>query len=270
MSNILKYSVLRYSPSILGGESINLGILFYCEKENARRFISTTKWTRIREFDDELNISDLKLILDSIRDQVEITLLNAQKTFSIESFIKYYTNELHFSKPICIDSNDIDKEIEEVKRMYLRYDYDKSNRPSKAEELRFIAQILNSQGVKFQRRGISIGTYHEPVVYDYLTSSYGIKLFQFQNKDLKKMMNDVKAWAWNSEKNKQVQTLIVYSSDLESENESNSANEDLLRTILRIFESSSTKVYRMDDMPKVFELLNKERSSYDDSPIMQN
>lgn len=36
MEKILKYSVLRYSPSTVAGEKINLGIIFYDMKSGYR------------------------------------------------------------------------------------------------------------------------------------------------------------------------------------------------------------------------------------------
>ena len=49
MMGNLQYSVLRYSPSLLSGESINLGILI--STGEYARFEFTKKMNRIREFD---------------------------------------------------------------------------------------------------------------------------------------------------------------------------------------------------------------------------
>ena len=60
MEKILKYSVLRYSPSSVSGEKINLGIIFFDETLNYREFRYSKKFSRLSSFDDEININLVK------------------------------------------------------------------------------------------------------------------------------------------------------------------------------------------------------------------
>lgn len=85
MSKLLKYSVLRYSPSVLSGESINLGILFSEENIGYYSFRFTRNLARIKSFDDELNREALFDLLTGIKEEVDLE--SNQKIFKIDRFI---------------------------------------------------------------------------------------------------------------------------------------------------------------------------------------
>ena len=61
----LKYSILRYEPSIVSGEKINLGVAFHYfdQQEDYREFYFISKWSRVSAFDDTLNIPLTKAIM---------------------------------------------------------------------------------------------------------------------------------------------------------------------------------------------------------------
>ena len=69
MTNILQYSVLRYSPSIVSGESINLGVLV--ADGDYAEFFHTIRFSRVHEFGDTLNIDTVRVLLDAISDEVK-------------------------------------------------------------------------------------------------------------------------------------------------------------------------------------------------------
>ena len=66
---VLEYSVLRYSPST--GERINLGILFNEQQMHFMDFKFTKSLTRLSRFDDEININMVRLLLASIKEEVD-------------------------------------------------------------------------------------------------------------------------------------------------------------------------------------------------------
>ena len=69
---ILKYSVLRYSPSMLSGERINLGILFSEESTGYHSFYYTKNFNRLKSFDDDLDKSVVKTLLAGIEKEKTI------------------------------------------------------------------------------------------------------------------------------------------------------------------------------------------------------
>ena len=63
----IEYSVLSYSPSMITGERINVGLLFHKSDGDVCRFEYTKKWSRLIAFDDELDIDFFKLYLEGIK-----------------------------------------------------------------------------------------------------------------------------------------------------------------------------------------------------------
>lgn len=243
MEQKLKYSVLRYSPSMVAGESINLGVLVCSANDDYREFCYTTKWSRVKEFDDELDVDVLKTILRSIKDETSKSLYNMSRKFEIDTFVSYYTNEYHFDPPIDIYYDDFDKSTEEICKMYLRYDYDKKQRPSREQEIAFISKLLKNKNVGYKRNTGVFGSYDDKIVYDYIFQDYGIKIFHLKKNSINKMMNDVKAWAWNCEKNKSINSMIFYDYDSNCDAEDN----EMIKSAIRILKDATSEVYGLED-----------------------
>ena len=74
----LIYSILRYEPSIVSGEKINLGAIFHYISTDYREFFSISKWARVSAFDDTLNISLMKDLMQDIRLEMGTALDNPQ------------------------------------------------------------------------------------------------------------------------------------------------------------------------------------------------
>lgn len=129
MEKILKYSVLRYSPSLLSGERINLGIVFSEETTGYHSFYYAQNLSRIKRFDDELDLSVLKELLMGIEEEVEGDWFD--KEFSIDSFVKFYINDYRFDDPQAIIYQDLEETITSLKKAYFRFDYSKAERPDR-------------------------------------------------------------------------------------------------------------------------------------------
>jgi len=250
MSDIIQYSILRYSPSLLSGETINLGVLIATDE--FAKFEYTKRINRIREFDDTLNTDVLRLMLNSIKEEVEGDLLTSRRTFDINSFIKFYCKEYNFSEVNTVRFDNLEQKIDEIKKIYLRFDYDVSQRPSYRDELSFLRSLLSEHG-KVQPKGKALGKLNDTVVYDFIVGNYGIKYFSFKSgKDFKKMMNDIKAWAWNCEHYQDIQPIIVYSTDI-IDKVSQEYNEFVI--IKNIFNSASDNVFSIEDVSAKLDLL---------------
>ena len=237
----IEYSVLRYSPSLISGECINLGILYHDLETNDRDFISTQKFERVKQFDDELDIDSLKFLLDSIKLDVKPNLMTNENNFSILSYTKYYIKEFNFIAPITFSDVNPKVAITKIKNIYLRFDCEKGRRPTKEDELSFVKQIMNGRKDIYTRNAKVKGVYDDDIIYDYATSNRGYKFFDLNEKDLKKVIQSVKAWAWNAEKTKQIKTTFVVSEkNVEDEN-------SYLQVIMQILKGSSAEVYEVSD-----------------------
>ena len=99
----LIYSILRYEPSIVSGEKINLGAIFHYPSTDYREFYSITRWARVSAFDDTLNIPLMKDLMQDIRFEMGTSLSNPQ--FEINKFCSKYNSELYFDT--CIPLTDV-------------------------------------------------------------------------------------------------------------------------------------------------------------------
>ena len=75
----MQYAVLQYSPSLVSGESINVGIVVASTDEPLFKFVETKKLARVREFDDTIDIEELKKVLRAIAYELETTLENCMR-----------------------------------------------------------------------------------------------------------------------------------------------------------------------------------------------
>ena len=95
MKKVMKYSVLRYSPTVISGEQINLGIIFDAPEDNYREFRCTKKFNRLTSFDDEIDINIVKALMKNIKEDVEGTVLSAG-VFDIDDYVKFFINDFRY------------------------------------------------------------------------------------------------------------------------------------------------------------------------------
>lgn len=236
MKKIMQYSVLRYSPRQITGEQINLGIIFDAPDDNYREFRWTKKFNRLTAFDDEVDVSVVKTLLQNIKEDVEGTVLSAG-VFDIEQYVKFYINDYHFEKPKKILYDDIHEIVESLNKTYFRFDYERQERPSVEDDRKMLARMISDSGVNVSRNKKLKGAYDENITYDIVTDEYKIKFFDFDNKDLTKTINTAKAWAWNGAHNSERDLLFIYRYD-DIEAEENSS----FKSIISILKESGAEV----------------------------
>lgn len=207
---IVRFSVLSYYPSFITEENINIGILFYISNINKAIFCATKNWDRVRAFDDELNINFMKDYLKGVSYEIESTLFNFNSVFDIEGFVKYYVNEYKFSTVQSIECENADTFIEETKKIYLKFDYDKTERLTKNQEHQYIYKLLRSSDIEYSREKVK-GFFDENIQYDYIIGEYAIKFFTFEGKSLLRLISSAKIWAYNAlEMQPKYKTIFIY------------------------------------------------------------
>lgn len=122
MKKKIRYTILKYKPSILADESINAGILLNDEQTGYSEFYPTTNRERLLNFDATLTLDSISLVLDSINKEVRYEVDNNPKGFQLEQFVKYFINAFHFGKieNLYVD-NDTDA-LQLLKKQYLIFD----------------------------------------------------------------------------------------------------------------------------------------------------
>lgn len=238
----LIYSILRYEPSIVSGEKINLGAIFHYISTDYREFFSISKWARVSAFDDTLNISLMKDLMQDIRLEMGTALDNPQ--FEIEKFCSRYNSELYFDTcTLLTDISEVDlsSQIEDIKKLYFQFEYDASVRPSNDDQKKFLRRLLLSKQIAYARNPAKTGLYGDTITYDFSFGEYGVVFFNLNNAKIdNKTMNKVKAWAWNATNSTDgLKLLILY--DLADENRSE------VRPALEIFNSVAYKMINIHE-----------------------
>lgn len=232
--NNVQFSVLSYYPSFMTNENINVGILFYDANRDAAQFYSVKKWDRVKAFDDELDIDFMKDYLNGISFDVDNNLFNYRSNFDFKSFVRFYVNEYKFSNIQSVQIDNVDKFIEETKRIYLKFDYEKSERLNKQQEHQYLNKLLKSSNIDFSRKGL-MGGYSESIKYDFVIGEYGVKIFTFEGKSLVNLISSAKTWSFSAREMKdRVKTIFIYDKEMK--------DVEYFESIIKILETDAYKV----------------------------
>jgi len=237
---MMKYSVLRYSPSRVAGEHINLGIIFDAPKDNYLEFRYVRKYARLAAFDDELNIDNVKTLLRNIKEDISGNIFIGN-TFDIEDYVKFYINDFCFEKPKTIAYDDVKEVIDTLHRSYFRFEYEKHERPTAEEDKKMLARIIKDSGKIVSKQRVLNGLFDDRITYDLVTDDYKIKVFDYDKKDLSRSINAAKTWAWNAMKNKDHKVMFIYRYD-----DADDSHSDAFNTIISILNDSGADVVDID------------------------
>ena len=244
---LLKYSVLRYSPSTVAGEKINLGIIFYDMESGYREFKYSKKFSRLSSFDDEVNLAMVKKLLQSIADDVEGNLFTYDK-FDIEQYTKYFVSDFSFERPKTIKYENLEDMINRLHKTYFRFEYDKKERPTKEDDKAIIEKLISADGKLVKKDEYIIGSCNEKIKYDLVTDDICIKIFDYDDKNLNKLVNSAKTWAWNASHEEEKEVFIIY-----RYNEEVSRYHEEFKIIMDIFGKSNVKVYDIEESVRVLQ-----------------
>lgn len=246
---IMRFSVLRYTPSRAAGEYINIGVLFVDEQEHFIHFSSIKRMSRLSAFDDEVDVKGVQRLLKSIEREVVKKMDN--NDFLLKDFIQYYLNGYVFSEPKKIVYDDFDKMVAMLERTYLKFDFEKKERSNRRDENQLFKKMCVAQKIDIQSNCETMGEFDEKVKYDFATKDYYIKIFDYEGKkNLVHSINSAKLWAWNAEHaDKPLIILYRYSEAKET------SNKDF-RAIMSIFESAKIKTFDISQMDKVVSLVS--------------
>lgn len=216
MEKRIQFSILSYYPSLLSNENMNVGILFSVAKEHDFRFHMMKNWRRLSSFDDEVDVNFVKQYLLNLKNTYEQNLITHSDDLNMKDIIKYFANEFRFSPIRESVASDYDAFVEETSKIYMRLDYEASERLPKNSELKYLKKYMRSNDVDYSTKKVK-GAYSEDVAYDFCVKNYGFKSFNFQDKanvDIKRSITSAKAWAYNAAKLKDSNFNSVFIYDL--------------------------------------------------------
>ena len=192
----IEYAALKYYNSIISEECLYVGMLFHNLDTGECTFRHISNFGRFQSFDDEADVSFVKLYLRGIKEYVENSLFN-NNSFNLMQFTKKYVNEFRFTEVHNLVVNEDEDYIDNLTKMFLKFDFSKSNRLSNRTEKQYIKRILSSKNVEFSNPQIC-GDYEENIKFDYVINNMAIKYFDFKEKDLKRLINTAKQWAFTA------------------------------------------------------------------------
>jgi hypothetical protein len=137
MNKIFKYSILRYRPSYLLEEQVNIGVLFFFLEDKKAVFIHPSKLRRITQFYPDGNLSTIRKYLAAFNQKVNKLNISSDIE-SFDSFIESNlllkdASNLYFSTVKSNQYIDIAKTIEYYYRLYFSVYKGKTQRVKKDE-----------------------------------------------------------------------------------------------------------------------------------------
>lgn len=210
--NKIIFSELSYYPSAVTNENMVVGMLFYNCDTSERTFKIMKNWSRLQNFDDELDIEFMKSYLKGIKYEYESNLSNYEDVIDVKEFIKFYVNELRFADIKNAFPQDAAGFIEETTKVYMRRDFAPEERLNSDAEVRYIKSFMRDHDIKYRTSAVS-GGFDETVHYDYVIGDYGFKCFTFENKKISRLITTAKAWFCTALKSKQ-KTIFIYDKDI--------------------------------------------------------
>ena len=209
----IEYVALKYYNSCVSEECLYVGMLFNNVTDNKRTFISIKNFKRLASFDDEVNIDFFKEYLRSIKEEVETNIFNYNQEFILQDYIRPFVNELRFTTIKTEITEDPDF-IENMSKLFLKFDFDKKERLTKNTEKKYIQGLLRASNVKYSTDSLT-GKHNEFINFDFVTEDYAIKVFDFENKDLTRLIASAKTWSYNAREMKaKKKTVFLYDTDV--------------------------------------------------------
>ena len=104
----IEYSALNYFHLPMSDECLCLGLLFHNITTGQRDFRYISNFKRFQAFDDEADVNFVRAYLRGIKEDIEDSAFNDNKTFDLQSYIKVYANEFRFStvKELSVEENE--------------------------------------------------------------------------------------------------------------------------------------------------------------------
>lgn len=212
----IEYAPLKYYNNVISEECLYIGMLFHNLTTGKRDFRYISNFKRFQAFDDEADVEFVKLYLSGIKQQIETTIFNYNQVFSVTDFTKIYVNAFRFSPVAVMEVEEDEDYVENLTKMYLKFDFSKEKRLSNFVEKKYIRKILASSNIAFSSPKVN-GIYNENVTFDYIIGNVAIKLFSFKGKNAAKLIPYAKQWAFSAEElKKRYKIVFLYDDDNEA------------------------------------------------------
>lgn len=190
MERLCKFAVLRYVPDENREEFINIGLVFHSPEDGFIDLALTKNFRRLSEFDDEVDIKFLKIVLNGIKGDFTQSTIDGPSLREIsdwnflEKATAMYSNQLQFSPIRIIRSKDIQKDYSDLFRTYVYFDVKKPTRITDEEVKSIMNRVLREKDVISKlNRSVKVDIGPEEIELDYTYKARNItkliKTFSF-------------------------------------------------------------------------------------------
>lgn len=245
MINIIEYAILSYYPSIFSQECINIGVLAHDIKNDYYDFAYIKKWQRVGNFDDEVNVNGIRYAVEGIKEHFRPNIFKGKRYEGISEYAKYFVNELRFSPVMKYSSENFLEAFDIIKKIHLKFDYDKKDRLNENETKKYIKNHLFINNNEFNSKPIK-GRFDENIICDFvINDNKCIKIFNLNEKNKRNLIHSFKAWAFTIQKMSDYKFFFfITNEDL--------VDKDFLNTVRRILESDNSKI--IFDIEKIVDI----------------
>lgn len=224
MEKIFKYSILRYVPEQHREEFINIGLVFHCPEDRYSNIRFTSNFSRVKTFDDELDIDFIKIVLDGMKeDFVRTSTISGptEKELADKNFLDkstmFYVNQLQFSPIRTMISYDIQKDEDDLFKTYVYFDVKKYKRIDRERVRSLLSRVFteNQKHIKFQK-DVKVNTGVEDIQLDFVFSNeianstkkniLNSLSFDYASGREKNALSLAKEWHWNISKVKELKS----------------------------------------------------------------
>src|SRR5699024_3114418 len=148
MNEVCTFSVIRYVPNECREEFINIGLVIHSPSQGFVDFKSTTNFSRVTAFDDEIDLEFLKLVIAGIKEEFSQSTVHGPSLRAVneEDFLEkqtmFYANQLQFSPIRIIRSDNPKKDLENLFKTYVYFDVKKNKRISDDEVRKIMSRVF--------------------------------------------------------------------------------------------------------------------------------
>lgn len=212
---MIYFSVCKYIPDLIRGESINIGLVVHYPHEERSEFIKPKNWKRISSFDDELDYDILKAVLENMEHQLTIKGTKNDKDIGTikDAFLKkhlaFYVNNFQFGEILPLRTDNVKKEVSDLWDMYLYYEKPKNERISQDRVRALTRKIFNQYNIRENYKYIPDyeNIFHQKP-FDFTlrlrSKEVFIKALSFDYKQPERLLKEVKSVLFDIEEARQL------------------------------------------------------------------
>jgi hypothetical protein len=252
---------IQYTPKVFTGEKINVGVAFHNIDDNRLYFKKIRKTSRIKAFDDELDINEFKSMLRHIEEFImrpfRKNLFDEKVVRKDEDYLenasRMFLNKYQFSNIVTLYTETPEKDFDDYSSNILYYDLDKDKRPTNKQTASLMNKVIYSairkRSLEYKTNPLFRETLGEIIRCDYKVKNKYFKAFNLDANNYNLKYNSAKTWYYNSRYFKDNEMELVFVLSRKPEN----SEEMIIRNILS---ESNSEVLYLDQLDEYVKGIN--------------